>query len=38
MSKYDDIINTPYPFKGIIHNLSKEERAAQFLPFDALTG
>lgn len=36
MSKYDDIINIKYPFTGIIHRLTAKERAAQFLPFDAL--
>lgn len=38
MSKYDDIININYPFPGIVHKLTAKERAAQFLPFDALAG
>ena len=38
MSNYDDIINIPYPFDGIVHKLTQSERAAQFLPFDALSG
>ncbi len=36
MNKYDDIINIKYPFIGIVHKLTAAERAAQFLPFDAL--
>lgn len=36
MNKYDDIINIKYPFAGIVHKLTAKERAAQFLPFDAL--
>ena len=36
MNKYDDIINIKYPFIGIVHKLTVAERAAQFLPFDAL--
>lgn len=38
MSKYDDIINTKYPF-GLGHpRMSMYDRAAQFAPFAALTG
>ena len=38
MSKYDDIINYPYPPKNKSHNMSMSDRAAQFSPFSALTG
>lgn len=38
MSRYDDIINLPYPFSGMKHNISVSDRAAQFAPFAALTG
>lgn len=38
MSKYDDIINTKYPF-GLGHpRMSMLDRASQFAPFAALTG
>lgn len=38
MSKYDDIIDTKYPF-GLGHpRMSMHDRAAQFAPFAALTG
>ena len=36
MSKYDDIINLPYPQKP--QRMSNYNRAAQFSPFAALTG
>ena len=36
MSKYDDIINLPYPQKP--RRMSNYDRAAQFSPFAALTG
>lgn len=38
MGKYDDIINTKYPF-GLGHpRMSIHDRAAQFAPFAALSG
>ena len=36
MSKYDDIINLPYPRKR--QRMSNSDRSAQFSPFAALTG
>ncbi len=38
MGKYDDIIDTPYPFPAMRERMSRAERASQFLPFAALTG
>src|SRR5574344_876914 len=36
--QYDDIIDKPYPHCRVSHRMTMLERAAQFLPFDALTG
>ena len=36
--KYDDILYHPYPFLGIEHKIKSHERAAQFMPFAALSG
>ncbi len=36
--KYDDILYHPYPFAGIEHKIKPHERAAQFMPFAALSG
>lgn len=38
MSKYDDIINLPYPPVKTRPSMSVSDRAAQFAPFAALTG
>ena len=38
MSKYDDIINLPYPPAKTRPSMSVSDRAAQFAPFAALTG
>lgn len=38
MSRYDDIINRPYPFGSRHRPMPMEARAAQFAPFAALTG
>lgn len=37
-SPYDDIIDTPYPRQSTRVRMSRENRAAQFAPFAALTG
>lgn len=37
-NKYDDIIDTVYPFPKKHPPMSMEDRAAQFAPFAALTG
>ena len=36
--RYDDIINLPHPISRIHPPMSIEARAAQFMPFAALTG
>lgn len=36
--KYEDIINTEYPFPSGRSRMSMHDRAAQFAPFAALTG
>ena len=36
--RYGDIINLPHPLSKNHPRLSKEQRAAQFAPFAALTG
>ena len=36
--KYDDIIDLPHPVSRKHAHLSREQRAAQFAPFAALTG
>ena len=36
--KYDDIIDLPRPLSGRYPHMSIADRAAQFAPFDALTG
>ena len=38
MNNYDDIINLPHHISAKHPRLSKEQRAAQFAPFAALTG
>ena len=38
MNNYDDIINLPHHISEKHPRLSKEQRAAQFAPFAALTG
>lgn len=38
MSRYDDIINLPYPRASKHKPMPMENRAAQFAPFAALTG
>lgn len=38
MNKYEDIINLPHHISEKRPRLSKEQRAAQFAPFAALTG
>ncbi len=38
MSRYDDIINLPYPFVKTRPSMPVSDRAAQFAPFAALTG
>ena len=38
MNNYDDIINLPHHVSVKHPRLSKEQRAAQFAPFAALTG
>ena len=37
-SKYEDIINLPYPQASARKRMSMQDRAAQFSPFAALTG
>lgn len=36
--RYDDIINLPHPISRTHTPMSMEARAAQFMPFAALTG
>ena len=36
--RYDDIINLPHPISRIHQPMPIEARAAQFMPFAALTG
>lgn len=36
--KYDDIIGRSHPVSAVHPPMTREERAAQFLPFSALTG
>lgn len=36
--KYDDIINLPHPTSKKHPRMSRQNRAAQFSPFAALTG
>ena len=36
--RYDDIINLPHPISRMHPPMSMEARAAQFMPFAALTG
>ncbi len=38
MGKYDDIIDLPHPVSKKHPHMSREDRAAQFAPFAALTG
>ena len=38
MGKYDDIIDLPHPVSEKHPHMSMYDRAAQFSPFDALTG
>lgn len=38
MGKYDDIINLPHPVSKKHPQMPKADRAAQFMPFAALTG
>ena len=38
MGKYDDIINLPHPDSKKHPRMPRENRAAQFAPFAALTG
>ena len=38
VGKYDDIIDTPYPYPTHRLKMSMSDRAAQFAPFAALTG
>ncbi len=38
MGKYDDIINLPHHVSPNRSHISKDDRAAQFAPFAALTG
>ena len=38
MGKYDDIIDLPHPVSEKHPHMSMYDRAAQFYPFDALTG
>ena len=38
MGKYDDIIHLPHPTSERHPRMSRQERAAQFSPFAALTG
>jgi hypothetical protein len=38
MGKYDDIINMPHHVSATRPQMSRENRAAQFSPFAALTG
>lgn len=38
MSNYDDIIHLPHPTSKVHPRMSRQDRAAQFSPFAALTG
>ncbi|MBQ1489975.1 MAG: hypothetical protein IIZ43_02920 [Eubacterium sp.] len=38
MGKYDDIINLPHHQSKVRPHMSRQDRAAQFAPFAALTG
>lgn len=38
MSNYDDILNLPHPTSKTHPRMSRQDRAAQFSPFAALTG
>ena len=38
MSEYDDIVNLPHHVSTVHAHMSLHDRAAQFLPFAALTG
>lgn len=38
MGKYDDIIHLPHPTSERHPRMSRQDRAAQFSPFEALTG
>ena len=38
MGKYDDIIHLPHPTSERHPRMSRQDRAAQFSPFAALTG